>query len=356
MNYDSRKDTWDHITKVSQLTFKIAKMIERRGYDHDASKLASPERELFDKYTPLLKNTTYGSDEYKQHLAEMGAALQHHYGNNSHHPDWAFRNEQWKDTHVFGDAYQISNIGRVKRKARTVIRKTQGNFEVQEKLLTPNITPKGYARIQLVYNSKHKNIFVHTLVCMSFYGQPSNPNNQVNHKNGNKLDNRLENLEWTTPVKNLQHSYDIGLRDGTNLKHVIHCVELDITTFGSTKMESALKERGYTKARTSSILAYMNTGKTSHLGLTFEGVSIAEHKEANSGINDMTLIDIIEMFCDWKAASLRHADGDFLESLEYNRKRFNISEQLHDIFLNTANALFPTLGKEKDEDQESSDI
>jgi len=58
-----------------------------RSEDHDASKLQSPEKELFDKFTPLLRDTTYGSDEYKRYLKEMGAALQHHYEVNSHHPE-----------------------------------------------------------------------------------------------------------------------------------------------------------------------------------------------------------------------------------------------------------------------------
>ena len=55
-----------------------------------------------------------------------------------------------------------------------------------------------------------------------------------------------------------------------------------------------------------------------------------------NGINDMTLVDLIEMFCDWKAATLRHNDGNLLKSIEINSKRFNISEQLTHIFENTA--------------------
>lgn len=58
-----------------------------------------------------------------------------------------------------------------------------------------------------------------------------------------------------------------------------------------------------------------------------------------NGINDMTLIDIIEMFCDWKAATLRHHDGNLLKSIEVNRRRFNISDQLTQIFENTAKLL-----------------
>lgn len=55
-----------------------------------------------------------------------------------------------------------------------------------------------------------------------------------------------------------------------------------------------------------------------------------------NGINDMTLIDLIEMFCDWKAASERHNDGNILKSIEYNKKRFGIDAQLTQILNNTA--------------------
>lgn len=58
-----------------------------------------------------------------------------------------------------------------------------------------------------------------------------------------------------------------------------------------------------------------------------------------NGVNDMTLIDIIEMFCDWKASTLRHNDGNLLKSIELNAERFNIDGQLKQILLNTARML-----------------
>jgi len=58
-----------------------------------------------------------------------------------------------------------------------------------------------------------------------------------------------------------------------------------------------------------------------------------EHHE--KGVDDMNLLQIIEMLCDWKAATLRHADGDILRSIEINAKRFNMSPQLTQIFKNT---------------------
>lgn len=73
-----------------------------------------------------------------------------------------------------------------------------------------------------------------------------------------------------------------------------------------------------------------------------------EHHYANNkhhpehyknGVNDMNLIDLIEMFVDWKAATLRHNDGNLLKSIEHNTKRFDINPQLAKIFQNTASIL-----------------
>lgn len=54
------------------------------------------------------------------------------------------------------------------------------------------------------------------------------------------------------------------------------------------------------------------------------------------GINDMNLVDIVEMLCDWKAASMRHNDGNLLKSIEINARRFGYCDQLKQILVNTA--------------------
>lgn len=59
-----------------------------------------------------------------------------------------------------------------------------------------------------------------------------------------------------------------------------------------------------------------------------------EHFER--GINDMNLVDIVEMLCDWKAASMRHNDGNLLKSIEINACRFGYDDQLKQILINTA--------------------
>lgn len=85
--YDSTSDTLLHIKRVNQLLTEAAIELIRRANVHDNSKLESPEKELFDEFTPKLKGTTYGSEEYKKYLKELSVALEHHYENNSHHPE-----------------------------------------------------------------------------------------------------------------------------------------------------------------------------------------------------------------------------------------------------------------------------
>lgn len=65
----------------------------------------------------------------------------------------------------------------------------------------------------------------------------------------------------------------------------------------------------------------------------------------HNGVDDMNLLDVVEMFCDWWAAVQRHADGDLLKSIEINTGRFNLSPQLVSIFRNTIGSM-PTKGKD----------
>jgi hypothetical protein len=93
------------------------------------------------------------------------------------------------------------------------------------------------------------------------------------------------------------------------------------------------------------ILANLTYGSDEY-NQALEGLDVAlQHHYANyrhhpehfpNGINDMNLVDIVEMLCDWKASSLRQHDGNLLKSIEVNAERFGYDEQLKQIFLNTA--------------------
>ena len=87
MSYDSTQDTLMHINSVQNKINVFRDIMSIRAGVHDQSKLQSPEKELFDEMTPILKSLTYGSDEYKDSLGKLKPALDHHYANNSHHPE-----------------------------------------------------------------------------------------------------------------------------------------------------------------------------------------------------------------------------------------------------------------------------
>lgn len=85
--YDSYQDTIDHIVKVQEYGKILSRACTEAYVHHDMSKLADPEKAIFDEFTPKLKGVEYGSDEYKGFLESMGVALKHHYAENRHHPE-----------------------------------------------------------------------------------------------------------------------------------------------------------------------------------------------------------------------------------------------------------------------------
>jgi len=87
MTYDSTADTVKHIQTVGALIYAFISLLQDRANRHDFTKLGSPEKEMFDKYTPLLASLNYGSKEYQEALVNLGPALSHHYEYNSHHPE-----------------------------------------------------------------------------------------------------------------------------------------------------------------------------------------------------------------------------------------------------------------------------
>ncbi len=86
--YDSATDTGEHIGKVRNYMEDMIGDLKKRSLVHDRSKLMSPEKEYFDKYTPRLATLTFGTPEYTQNIQDLKPALDHHYANNDHHPQF----------------------------------------------------------------------------------------------------------------------------------------------------------------------------------------------------------------------------------------------------------------------------
>jgi hypothetical protein len=121
--------------------------------------------------------------------------------------------EIWKDIENFEGLYQVSNLGRIKSLKRTVLSKNQVcefNVYLEEKIIVPGLDTWKYYRIGLSKNSVRTTIKVHREVAKAFIPNPENKK-EVNHLNGLKTDNRVENLEWSTSLENMRHAYKTGL-------------------------------------------------------------------------------------------------------------------------------------------------
>lgn len=117
----------------------------------------------------------------------------------------------WKDIQGYEGLYQINILGEVKAFKRISI----GGFGAvntrEEHIMKPNLGKNGYLTVRLSKNNKGKTELVHRLVALSFIPNPKN-NPCVNHINGIKSDNRLENLEWVTYSENNKHAIDSNLK------------------------------------------------------------------------------------------------------------------------------------------------
>lgn len=106
--------------------------------------------------------------------------------------------EIWKDIPNYEGIYQASNIGRIKSL----------KFG-KERILKPRLNRRGYYHINLCKGGKAITNTIHRLVMLAFVGESDL---EVNHKNGVKTDNRLENLEYCTGSENMLHCFRTGLQ------------------------------------------------------------------------------------------------------------------------------------------------
>lgn len=121
--------------------------------------------------------------------------------------------EQWKDIKGWVGYYQVSDLGRVRSIDRVVIHKNRGHKQFKRgKLLKSVKTKKGYLSVDLVKQGLRKSVVVHRLVALTFIDN-KHKKPQVNHKDGNKLNNHLSNLEWVTNKENIQHAFKLGLKE-----------------------------------------------------------------------------------------------------------------------------------------------
>lgn len=128
--------------------------------------------------------------------------------------------EKWKPVKGYEGRYSVSNCGLVRLHKKTGFTGPKP-MTWNEKIVTGYPEKKGYLRVELYLDGSRRAAKVHRLVAVAFL-RPQKNRPYVNHKNGIKTDNRVENLEWVTSKENTRHAVATGLMDHLSLP--VFCV------------------------------------------------------------------------------------------------------------------------------------
>ena len=120
--------------------------------------------------------------------------------------------EIWKDIEGYEGLYQVSNLGNVKSLNRLIKHNRSGFLKLKSKIIKPCTTKTGYVVFHLYKNSKQTHKTAHRLVAECFLENIFSKED-INHIDGNKLNNNILNLEWNTRSENLKHAYNTGLKE-----------------------------------------------------------------------------------------------------------------------------------------------
>lgn len=127
-----------------------------------------------------------------------------------------YQYEVWKPIVGFEKLYEISNHGRVKSLVEMWRDKKPYGREL---IMSANKVGKGYLGLQIKKNQEYKRFTIHRLVALHFIPNP-NGYKQINHKDGNKVNNHYSNLEWCSAEQNINHAFDTGLNKKVQLNDI----------------------------------------------------------------------------------------------------------------------------------------
>ena len=129
--------------------------------------------------------------------------------------------EEWRDIEGYEGYYQVSNYGQVRSLDRWR-RAGTGGYIQKGQIIKQEINIYGYHKVTLHKEGKQKRCQVHRLVAQAFVSNPEYKE-QVNHIDGDKSNNTVENLEWCTPQENTVHAWDNGLCSKESQERKILC-------------------------------------------------------------------------------------------------------------------------------------
>ena len=125
--------------------------------------------------------------------------------------------EIWLPIKGYEGYYEVSNKGQLRSISRLVNAKLNSKRKVISRIRKLSVSGHGYYKVNLSIGDKRISELIHRLVAITWI---SNPKNKplINHVDGNKLNNNIDNLEWCTASENTQHSWDIGIKRAAKLK------------------------------------------------------------------------------------------------------------------------------------------
>lgn len=180
--------------------------------------------------------------------------------------------EKWKDVEGFLGYYQISNLGQIK----SVDRITKKNALCKGRILKQHVNPNGYKIIRTSIDGIKNSLTISRLVAKAFV---DNPNNfpEVNHLDGDKLNNKCSNLEWTNRAGNMRHAHFSGLKtnkfgkEASAIKYGVEVVNKDGKTVDVLYGQAAMTKKGFQIANVGKCL---NGERKHHKGMTFRKIPL----------------------------------------------------------------------------------
>lgn len=134
---------------------------------------------------------------------------------------------RWRKVKKYEGYFRISENGLVRGEQRSIMRLSGRLLNLKARLKKSRIDGKGYAVVSLGKNNKMVSYLVHRLVAEAFIPNPNNKP-EVNHKDGNKLNNHVSNLEWVTKKENETHALINGLKPYGERVHTAKIEEWDV--------------------------------------------------------------------------------------------------------------------------------